>query len=374
MNPSLREGELGPAPLPSPPPRFLVRALLALRRAILGFADALGPPELGIFDRVNGVAKTALLGFVARAGVADLLRSGPLSAEEIAGRLDTQPDATFRVLRGLATDGVFQMLKDGRFDNNRLSLALCSSNIAQTRAWVEYFSSRSNVTAWMDLGGTLRTGRNAFDRAYGKSVWDYFEDHPDERETFALAMMGRTVGQAPIIATLYPFREVGRVCDVGGGRGTLMSEILIRHPHLAGVLCDAAGVLESARSLLESRGVGSRVELVPGNFFEAVPSGCDAYVLKNVLHDWNDALCGQILQVCHAAMPGNARLLIAETLVERLQTSGMGPLSDMQMMVACREGRERSREDLRRLLERAGFAVQRVFEHPVISVVESRRG
>lgn len=94
--PSLREGEVGPAPLPSPPPAFLVRALLALRRAILGIADALAPPELGIFDRVNGVAKTALLGFVARAGVADLLRSGPLSAEEIARRLDTHPDATFR--------------------------------------------------------------------------------------------------------------------------------------------------------------------------------------------------------------------------------------------------------------------------------------
>ena len=97
-------------------------------------------------------------------------------------------------------------------------------------------------------------------------------------------------------------------------------------------------------------------------------------MLKNVLHDWDDAACGQILQVCRAAMPGKARLLVAETLVERLQTSGMGPLSDMHMMVACREGRERSREDFRRLLERAGFAVQRVFEHPVISVVEARRG
>jgi hypothetical protein len=149
------------------------------------------------------------------------------------------------------------------------------------------------------------------------TLWQWFDEHTDEREIFAHAMMGLTVGDAPVIAKLYPFREIVPVCDVGGGRGTLLSELLIRHPHLKGVLCEGPGVLESARTLFEARGVLDRVDLVPGTFFESVPTGADAYLLKNVLHDWDDATCVKILRVVRAAAAPGARLLVAESLVER---------------------------------------------------------
>src|SRR5262249_54729519 len=153
------------------------------------------------------------------------------------------------------------MRGDGRFANNRISRALRAGALARTREWTLYFSSGSNATAWLDVARTLETGESAFKRGHGVNVWERFDAHPDEREMFAHSMMGITVLHAPAIAALYPFSEVKRLCDVGGGRGTLLGEIVLRHPHIQGVLCDGAGVIESARELLASRGVAERVEL-----------------------------------------------------------------------------------------------------------------
>src|SRR5690606_5974321 len=141
--------------------------------------------------------------------------------------------------------GWFRLDAAGRFSNGRLAEGLRAGDLHRGRAWADYFASKSNAAAWADYDETFRTGGPAFERVHGTSVWDWFDAHPSEREAFAHAMMGLTVLDAPRIASLYPFSEVRTVCDVGGGRGTLLSEILLRHPHLRGVLCDAPGVLES---------------------------------------------------------------------------------------------------------------------------------
>jgi hypothetical protein len=168
---------------------------------------------------------------------------------------------------------------------------------------------------------------------------------------------------------MYPWREVTRVCDVGGGRGTLLSELLIRHPHLRGVLCDGAGVLASAGPLLRARGVADRVELVAGSFFGAVPRGADLYVLKNVLHDWDDARCARILGVVRAAMEPGQRVLVVESLLERNQVD-LTAFVDVHMMTVCDEGRERSRAELEQLLTAAGFRPGRVEAAPTVAVLE----
>jgi hypothetical protein len=238
------------------------------------------------------------------------------------------------------------------------------------REYAEYFASSSNVQSWADAEATVRTGKNAFERVHGMSVWDWFDGHPGERETFAQMMMGITTVDAPTIARLYPWREVERVCDVAGGRGTLLSELLIRHRHLKGVLCDAPGVIESARVLLEGRGVMARVELAAGSIFSHVPAGADAYVLKNVLHDWDDARSLQILQVVRKAMATGARVVICETLTERNDPGSLGVLADVHMMMVCSDGRERGREEYARLLDASGFRAGRVMASPTVSVVE----
>jgi hypothetical protein len=361
---------LSPEPLPPLPPGWLQRLALWLHRSLRGLSDRVVPAQLAIFERSTGAALTHLLGAAARHGIADLLEPGPLAAEALSQAIGLRADGVHRMMRALAASGVFTLREDGRFENNRLSRALRQGEPSQMRAWCEYFASGSNLAAWGALEDVLRDGRSGFRHALGTSVWEWFEQHPGEREIFAHAMMGITVGQAPLIASLYPFAELRTVCDLGGGRGTLLSELLIRHPHLEGVLVDAPGVLDSAGPLLERRGVAGRVRRVPDNFFESVPPGADAYLLKNVLHDWNDERCVALLKVCRAATSPGQKVLVIETVTERTETRGHGPMSDVQMMVVCEEGRERGEADYARLLDAAGFQLARRFHTPVISVLE----
>jgi hypothetical protein len=182
--------------------------------------------------------------------------------------------------------------------------------------------------------------------------------------------MGMSIADAPIIARLYPFSEVQSVCDVGGGRGTLLSELLIRHTHLRGMLCDSEGVLASARELLAARGVLSRVTLSAHDFFERVPSGAEAYLLKNILHDWDDERCATILRNVREAAGVGGRVLIAEALLERYSHDPIAVPADLQMLVACSAGRERSLAEFENLLTKSGFRLRRRFSYPTLSVLE----
>jgi hypothetical protein len=342
-----------------------VRGLLALRKALLRAADAIVPAQVAVFDRVTAMAGSHLVSELARLGIADLLEERPLTAAELASQTSTDPASMLRAMRGAVSMGFFERDGEGRYANNRLSSTLRSRETYDVRSFARYFGSRSNVTAWCDFPETLRTGKNAFERVHGKTIWDWFDAHPIERETFANTMMAMTLADAPGIATTYPFAEVRKVCDVGGGRGTLLSEILVRHPHLRGVLCDNAGVLESAQELLVTRGVARRVELVAGSFFDegSVPKGADVYMLKHILHDWDDERCVAILRNCRAAMEPGARLLVIEALVEDA-TEDYGALADLHMMVVCCDGRERARSEYEKLLALAGFRLDRVLEAP----------
>jgi O-methyltransferase domain len=363
-----------PAPVPktplSAPPALAVRAALAMRRAFLRAADAVVPAQLVIFDRVSAVAGSVVLAELARLEVADLVAERPQTAAELAKRTDTDPAAMVRTMRAAVAMGFFVRDGEGRFSNNRLSSALRGGDLYSARSFARYFGSRSNMEAWCDFPETLRTGKNAFERVHGKSVWDWFDEHPHERETFAQCMMTMTLIEAPGIAATYPFGDIRTLCDVGGGRGTLLSEVLVQHPHLRAMLCDAPGVLASARALLAQRGVLDRVELVPGSFFEGVPKGADAYVMKNILHDWDDARCIAILENCRRAMERGHKMLVVEAVVEET-SDDYGTLADLHMMVVCNGGRERGRADFARLFAASGFRIGRVLETPTpMSILE----
>jgi hypothetical protein len=356
-------------PMPSPPPLWIIRAALGVRALLLKLASALTPPELVVLERATGVALTMSVAAFVKHYV-PLLDEGPISAEEAARRLGRDPDATFRFLHFVASSGFVTMRPDRRFEHNRVSRILVRDHRSRAAQFVEYFASASNVRSWLDMDATLASGKNAFERVHGMSVWDWFDAHPGERECFAEAMMGFTLGDAPFVAGGYPFKEVSTICDVGGGRGTLVSELLLRHPHLRATLVDNAGVLDLARALLAHRGVADRVTLTPGNFFETVPSGADLYLLKNVLHDWDDERSMVILRTVRAAMQPGQKVLIVESFIDRSKPDPMVSGADMQMMMVCGEGRERTEADFRSLLERTGFRSGRAFPHPVVSIIE----
>lgn len=353
--------KLGPSPLPTPPARgvtqALIRTYLDARKAL----RAMTPPQVTVMNDTMALARAQMIGAIVRVGVPELLSAGPMAVSEIARRTRTQLDPLRRVLRALALIGYVEHTGDDRYGPTRLLEALREGD-GSMAPWVRYFTSRSNVDAWVGVEETLRTGRNGFEAHHGMTVWEWFEQHPDEREDFAQAMTTLTIAEAGSVVSAYPrFGELQTVCDVGGGRGVLLSEILVRHPSVRGILCDYPRVLDSARLVLQQRGVTERVQLCPGSFFNEVPAGADAYVLKHVLHDWGDDDCVKILRVVRAAAKPGARVLLVEGLLEP-GTVTPSAEADVQMMVVCKEGRERGRDEYRALLSRAGFTPGAVFE------------
>lgn len=174
---------LGPTRFPGPPPQFAMRAALRLNRFIHRLADRMIPAQFVLFELAIGINRTATVGAFARFGVADLLEARAQTGAEIAAAIGTDPDATHRWLRGLAWEGVIRLDRDGRFRNTRVSRTLLPGVLSRSRPWASYFGSPSNLRAYLAFEHTLRTGKNGFEHAHGQGVWDWFDAHPDERES-----------------------------------------------------------------------------------------------------------------------------------------------------------------------------------------------
>lgn len=353
-------------PLPIAPPRFAAALALWLRRLFLALADRMVPASAAMVDRAAGTGQTQAIRTASQLGIADRLAEDPKTAAELAAEIGADADALHRTLRALAASDIFRLDRQGRFANNRLSNALRRDRTA-VGAVAEYFGSEATVAAWADLTRTVETGENAFPRIHGQSIWSWFDEHQEDLATFAAAMGAVTEMYAPAVAAHPAFERIARLADLGGGRGTLLAAILRRHPNLRGVLVEASGVLDQARPYLLRQGVLDRVELVPGNFFVEAAAGCDGYLLKQVLHDWDDERCRTILGTIRRAATPGTRLLVVESLVERNDAHGFGAKVDLHMLVACDGGRERGREEFRRLFAASGFALSHV--HPTASPV-----
>jgi hypothetical protein len=355
-------------PLPDFHPPRKLRAAIERRRALLALADDAVPPEIALLDRIMGVAITHLVAAAARLRIADHLAVAPRTAPELAGLTGAEPHAIERTLRALAAFGVFQVDPSGRFAENRVSFALRSDHPSRSREQAMMWALHVCGEAWRDFERMPRSTESAFERATGTPIWDWLDLHEGDREIVAEAFSGRTAFEASGIVLSYPFGEVRRVCDVAGGRGLLLSEVLARKSWLTGVFQERASMLESARALFAARGVTDRVELVAGDYFAAVPGGCDAYLLKNVLHSHDDERVHRVLEVCRAAMGRKSRLVVIEPFLEK--GSPYDLLADAARMVFD-GGRERTQAEWRALLEAAGFRIGRVSDLVTTGMIEA---
>lgn len=354
-------------PIPPPP---VVDAALALRRLLLRAADGLLPPWAAVWERTMGIERTHVIGTLAELGVPDALAGGRATAAELAARLDVDADTLHRLLRVAALDGIVRVDRRGRFRLTRLGKTLRSDSPSTLRPWARYMALASTREAWADLTESVRTGRSGFERVHGMSVWDWFAAHPEEEQLFAAAMRSITELDAPVIAASSLLPDEGVVCDVAGGAGTLLGEIMVERPRLRGMLLEAPGVLREAEKHLSGRGVLDRVELVEGDLFGELHADADVYLLKNILHDWDDPTSARILAGVRATMKPGSRLLVIEQLQERNEPHPFASLSDLQMLTQCVDGRERSRDELRALISGAGLSPGRVERAGVSALVE----
>ena len=305
----------------------------------------------------RGYQLSQALYVAAKLGVADVLGSDALDAEAIARAVDVRAPMLRRVLRALVAAGVFTELEDGRFANNDAAAALRADAPGRIRDVVINFGEEM-YRSFGELLHTVRTGETAFDVVYGAPLFEYYAANPEVEASAAARMLARTLPAASEFAGSGVLRDARTLVDVGGGTGTLLAKVLAHRPEIDGVLVERPGMLALAGRYLSDQGVADRCELVEGDFFSSVPGGGDVYVLKSVLHDWDDDRCVAILRTCRAAMDGSARLAIIEMLLpERMTPSGptlSAALLDL-IMLAYAGGRERTEAEFTQLLGRAGL-------------------
>ena len=306
----------------------------------------------------------------ARLGVADHLVDGPLGAEELAERVGADPQALSRVLRLCADAGVFAELEDRRFGQTPLSELLRGDREDSMRGLAMLFESPFLRAAWTELHAAVRGGGRAFDRAHGVPLFDYLTEHPDDAAVFDAAMVGASRQLIAAVLDAYDFSGFDTVVDVGGGNGALLALILAGNPGARGILFDLPAVTDRAQALLADAGVADRCEVVAGDFFESVPAGGDAYVLTQILHDWEDEAATRILRNCRAVMNDDARLLLGEAVLPAGPERSLARFIDVEMLVIG--GRERTEAEYRKLLAGAGLRLTRVIPSALLhSVVEA---
>ena len=328
-------------------------------------------PHAELIRLVNGYQVSQAIHVAAALGIADLLGDGPRASDDLAAAAGVHALSLHRVLRALAAAGVFREEADRRFSLAPMGRCLCSDAEQPVGPYAAFVGRPYQWAAWGDLLHGVRTGETAFRHVHGADPWEYRSRHPEEGAVFDRAMtaLSRRVARAAVAAC--DFSRFRRVVDVGGGHGAMLAAVLAAHPAARGVLFDQPGVVAGAAAVLREAGVAERCEVVGGSFFEAVPGGGDAYLLKAVLHDRDDAEAGAILRNCRRAVAGpEGRLLVLERVVAPPNEDPEAKFSDLNMM-AVTGGRERTQEEFAALFAAAGFRLAAVVRTGTpVSVIE----
>jgi hypothetical protein len=296
---------------------------------------------------------------VAKLRVADLLADGPKGVADLAGRTKTHAPSLYRVLRALAAEGVFAEQADGRFALTPVGEHLRTGVKGSLRGIADYCGSGWSWQAWGHLLESVRSGGTAFDRVFGEPVFDYLGKHPDESAVFNEGMTGFSSGIAPAVAEAYDFSAFQEVVDGGGGHGVLLRTILQAYPGVSGVVFDSPQVVAGAEGAIRGAGLTGRCRAVGGDFFQGVPAGGDAYLLKHVIHDWPDDKATTILRNCREAVRAGGKLLLVELVLAPGNAADLGKVLDLEMLVIA-GGKERTEAEYRRLLAGAGWRLTRV--------------
>ena len=329
------------------------------------------PPPIALYQLATAHYHSQALYVAAKLGVADHLAEGPRDAEMLARATHTHAPSLRRVLRLLVSLGVFVEDEEGRFALSPVG-AFLRSGPGSFRSSVQLFAGPSQWRVWGDLLRTVESGEPAFHRVFGTGPFEYFADRPEEAAVFDDAMGAFTAVAAAAVAEGYDFAGMHRILDVGGGDGALMAGLLRQNASLSGAVLDLSRVREAAERRIREAELGDRLSFVAGDFFESIPGGFDGYLLKHVIHDWDDERSRAILgNVRRAIGASAAKLLLVESVYPaRVDATTRGAAAnDCNMMVAT-GGQQRSEAELRALYEAAGFRLARIVPTAMASVIE----
>ena len=330
------------------------------------------PPEGKIMQLIMGGFVEQAVYVAAKLGIADLLADGEKTAADLAAASKTDERSLYRLLRTLASLGVFTETGERTFANTPMSETMLADSPTSLRAMLLMIGDPEHGRVIHDLEYSVRSGKPAWEHVHGVPAFKYFfETNKEFGEIFNQAMTSNSHSQIAAVLAAYDFSGIGTLADIAGGHGHLLGGVLQKYPDMKGILFDLGMVLEGAPSMLESYGVAERVELVEGDFFTDIPVVADAYIMKHIIHDWYDDNCEKILGCIRRSMPDDARVLIVDAVIPPSNDPHPGKLLDLEMLIAP-GGVERTEDEFETLLKNSGFRLNRIIPTPSpISIVEA---
>jgi hypothetical protein len=330
-------------------------------------------PSTQMMQMITGFWTSCCIYNAAKLNVADLLANKPQTAEQLAEITHTDAASLYRIMRALASVGIFSENEKEEFSNTVLSESLISDVPGSMKA-MAIAQLGDHYNAWGNLLYSIKTGNIAFDKVEGMDVWKYYETHPEEGLNFMKAMTGATPAAIKNVIPAYDFSAFKTIADVGGGNGTFLMAVLNAAPKAKGIVFDEEYVVDETQKEIATKNLSERCNIKAGSFFDFIPEGADAYLMKHILHDWNDEKSIQILNNCNKAMKAGSKLLVIEAVIPTGNTPHPGKFMDINMM-AMTGGKERTEKEFSTLFEKAGLKLIRVIHtpSPTLSIMEAEK-
>jgi O-methyltransferase domain/Dimerisation domain len=334
------------------------------------------PPQIMILQMMNAYRLSQSISVAAQLGIADLLKDQPKSVNELAAPTATHPQALYRLLRALASFDIFRELDAQQFELTPRAALLQSDVSGSLHGYASVMGTQWHWQMWQEILHSVKTGESGFEKVYGMGFEEYYQQNPQVAKDFDAAMTGALTLSDRAILGSYDFSGFQRIVDIatgGQGDGELIASILLQNQNAKGVHFDTASRISKAKAVVASKSLGDRCELIAGDFWKSVPAEADAYIVKNLIHDYNDTKARQILSNIHQAIASNGKLLVVEMIVPEGNEPSLAKILDVEAMIMTPGAKERNAQEYRQLFTESGFEVTRIIPtKSPMSIIEAR--
>jgi hypothetical protein len=317
------------------------------------------PANMAVFEKARGFWIAKSIGVACELNLAEIIGRREMPVDEIAKQSNTEPSALYRLMRALASEGIFEETKSGEFKNNDFSNALTEAP-GNLKNMILHQVSESNLRLLSELKHSVVSGKNSAQKLFGTDIFSHLQNNSEKNEMYNKAMSETSLLSSASIVSAYSFKGIDTLADIGGGEGMLLCSVLQKNKDLKGILFDLPHVVATAGEMVKSFGLEERIQIVPGSFFETRLPEADAYLLKNILHAFDDDTCVLLLKSIAKSMIGKGKVLLVETVIKNDNKEAFGKILDLQMLIGTENGRERTEAEFRHVFEAAGFSLNNV--------------
>lgn len=343
------------------PPIWFLQVLNKIRELAYRIYSRIVPANVAVFEKTQRFLIAKALGVACELNLADIIGTESRSIDFLAQETNTHPQSLYRLMRALASDGIFWEKESMVFVNTSMSKALMEGK-GSMKYMILHQMNSTNWDIVNELDYSVKSGKSSAARIFGTDIFNHLKNSPEKNKLYNKAMTNTSDISSAIIVSAFDFSGIKKLVDIGGGEGYLLSIILKKYPRMNGTVLDFPHVVEAAKQNFKKFGIENRAEALPGDFFESIPAGADAYLMKNILHAFDDPICIRILLKVKAVMAPDARLLIVDTVIRLDNRPSFGKILDLNMLIGTTGGKERTKDEFEILLQQSGFKIKRVLD------------